>query len=78
MTLGSMIFYAVLAATIVGGALGGIAIWRGTTMFTDVSSRQYRRLVTECEATHQMVISELGEVRDRLTAIEKLLRSVDE
>jgi hypothetical protein len=78
MTLGSMILIAVVAALVVGGVLGGIAIWRGTTMFTDVSGSQYRRLVAECEATHQMVISELGEVRERLTAIEKLLRSVDE
>ncbi|MFL6077690.1 MAG: hypothetical protein ACJ73S_30365 [Mycobacteriales bacterium] len=78
MTLGTMIFFAVVAAIVAGGTCGVVAIWRGTSMFTDVSDRQYRQLLTESEATHQMVISELGEVRERLTAIEKLLRSVDE
>jgi hypothetical protein len=78
MTLGTMIFFAVVTAVVVGGILGGIAIWRGTAMFTGSTSPQYRRLLTESEATHQMVISELGEMRERLTAIEKLLRSVDE
>ncbi len=57
-----------------------VAIWQGFALVRArvVSSRDaaFRRLVEESTDTNKQVLAELGELRDRVAAVEKLLRDV--
>ncbi len=61
--------------------MGGVAVWRGMDVLrarvSGVQQAEYKRLADEATQAQKLLTAELADLRQRMMAVEKILREVE-